>query len=377
MITLRQPSRLFAVLALLFTVALPSLAAAEKATPNDVARMLAGMAPAATSPLATLTSERSWQAHARVFDQAWKGLDQRQISRIRHWSETNLPVRRPVMFYMFSGPDFLYANALLPGASTYVLSGLEPVGRIPELSPTVRRSLPQTLQSLRGSMNSILNYSFFKTKDMRVQLAGGTLNGTLPVIYVFMARSGMTIHEVDLIKLANDGAVSVVGSADVATGARIAFSSGDGPKQTLYYFQTDLSNHGVKNSGFLKCCELLGVGDSLVKSASYLMHSDSFSTVREFLLTRSQVLLQDDSGVPIRYFEQDDWNLRPYGKYLGPIALFAGQNQPQLGQLFRKSAQRIDFGIGYRWRSQESNLLLATKKSQTAAQTSETAAPGR
>jgi hypothetical protein len=119
------------------------------------------------------------------------------------------------------------------------------------------------------------------------------------------------------------------------------------------------------------------VGDSLVKSASYLMHSDSFSTVREFLLTRSQVLLQDDSGVPIRYFEQDDWNLRPYGKYLGPIALFAGQKQPQLGQLFRKSAQRIDFGIGYRWRSQESNLLLATKKSQTAAQTPEAAAPRR
>ncbi len=373
----KQTTRLWAALALLFVMAMPLPASADKTAPDDVARVLAGMMPAATSPLLPLTQERSWQAHARVFDQSWKGLDQRQLSRIRNWSQATLTARRPVMFYMFSGPDFLYANALLPGASTYVLSGLEPVGRIPDLSPTVRRALPQTLQSLRGSMNSILNYSFFKTKDMRVQLAGGTLNGTLPVIYVFMARSGMTIHEAELITLAKDGSVAVVGLGEAATGARISFSSAGGPKQTLYYFQTDLSNHGVKTSGFLAFCEQLGMGDSLVKSASYLMHLESFSTVREFLLSRSQVLIQDDSGVPVRHFQADDWDLRPYGKYLGPIALFAGQNQPQLGQLFRKSAQRLDFGIGYRWRSQESNLLVATKKNQTAVQTLETVAPNR
>ena len=32
------------------------------------------------------------------------------------------------MFYMFSGPDFLYADAFYSKASTYVLGALEPVG---------------------------------------------------------------------------------------------------------------------------------------------------------------------------------------------------------------------------------------------------------
>ena len=32
------------------------------------------------------------------------------------------------MFYMFSGPDFLYADAFYSKATTYVLSALEPVG---------------------------------------------------------------------------------------------------------------------------------------------------------------------------------------------------------------------------------------------------------
>ena len=35
------------------------------------------------------------------------------------------------MFYMFSGPDFLYANAFFPNASTYILCGIEPVGPVP------------------------------------------------------------------------------------------------------------------------------------------------------------------------------------------------------------------------------------------------------
>ena len=35
------------------------------------------------------------------------------------------------MFYMFSGPDFLYADAFYSKATTYVLSALDP-GPVPE-----------------------------------------------------------------------------------------------------------------------------------------------------------------------------------------------------------------------------------------------------
>ena len=37
-------------------------------------------------------------------------------------------------------------------------------------------------------------------------------------------------------------------------GVRIIFAGSDGQEKTLYYFSTDLSNSGVKASGFLKFC---------------------------------------------------------------------------------------------------------------------------
>jgi hypothetical protein len=144
---------------------------------------------------------------------------------------------------------------------------------------------------------------------------------------------------------------------------KIVFSGSDGKAQTLYYFRTDISDDGLKKSGFLKFAGELGKGDSFIKSASYLPHYDSFSKIREFLLDRSQALVQDDSGIPIRFFKPDEWRLRPFGRYLGPIGEFPGRYQKGLNDLFHRSnTPRLDFGVGYRWRPNESNLLLAEKK---------------
>jgi hypothetical protein len=98
------------------------------------------------------------------------------------------------------------------------------------------------------------------------------------------------------------------------------------------------------------------------------MHSDGFKQVREFVLAKSQVVAQDDSGIPVRFFAAKDWELHPFGNYLGPISLFPGRNQPAMRELFRKGrAEPIDFGIGYRWRPRESNLLLAVRSATRAA----------
>ena len=124
----------------------------------------------------------------------------------------------------------------------------------------------------------------------------------------------------------------------------------------------------MKNSGFLAFCEKLGVGDALLKSASYLLHRQSFARARQFLIERSRSIVQDDSGIPMFAFKPDEWQLDLFGKYLGPIGTFPEHNQPKLRQLYQQGKpQKLDFGIGYRWRPNESNLLLAVKKSAKAA----------
>src|SRR5258707_13140362 len=96
--------------ATMFLAAAAAAHAADRVTADDTARFLAGMAPSPDSPLTPLTKDPAWQRHARFFDAAFARLEQRQLSTIRSWAETNLAAPRPRMFYMFSGPDSLDAN---------------------------------------------------------------------------------------------------------------------------------------------------------------------------------------------------------------------------------------------------------------------------
>jgi hypothetical protein len=337
--------------------------AAETVSANDAARFLAGMPPSATSPLTSLTKDPSWQHHAKFFDGAFAQLEQRQLSKIRNWAATNLAAPRPVMFYMFSGPDFLYADAFYSKAKTYVLSALEPVGSVPDLARLPLEGIDSTLVNVERSLGSILNFSFFITKQMKTDLNAGQVSGTLPILYVFLARSGKTIRDVSLIALDDKGGLHLANEnpgRNATRGVRIIFAGNDGEERTLYYFSTDLSNDSVRSSGFLKFCERLAPANSLVKSASYLMHAGNFTTVRDFLLANSATIIQDDSGIPLGNFDPAKWRFSPFGRYVGPIAEFPGRYQPKYAELFRRS-QPIDFGIGYRWRAFESNLLLSVK----------------
>jgi hypothetical protein len=337
--------------------------AADTASADDTAKFLAGMMPSADSPLTPLTRDPSWQRHAKFFDSAFAQLEQRQLSRIHAWSDSNLAAPRPTMFYMFSGPDFLYANAFYPKATTYVLSALEPPGSVPDLAKLPRGGVGAALYNVEHSMSSILSFSFFITKNMKVDLHAGQISGTLPVLYVFLARSGKTIKSVTSVAIDDKGSLLTGGEnpgPNAARGARILFAGADGVEKTLYYFSTDLSNPGVKASGFLKFCATLAPGNSLLKSASYLLHSGSFTTTRDFILANSATVIQDDSGIPLTYYSPKKWRFFPFGRYAGPISEFPGRYQEAYAELFQR-AQPIDFGIGYRWRTHESNLLLSVR----------------
>jgi hypothetical protein len=359
-------------IALLFVSAFP-VRAADTVTSDDTAKFLAGMMPSADSPLAPLTRDPSWQRHAKFFDTAFAQLEARQISRIRAWSDTNLAAPKPTMFYMFSGPDFLYANAFYPNATTYVLSALEPPGSVPDLTKLPRGGVGAALYNVERSLSSVLSFSFFITKQMKVDLHAGQISGTLPILYVFLARSGKTIKSVSAIALDDKGAAYFGNESpgpNAVRGARIIFAGSDGVERTLYYFSTDLSNSGVRASGFLKFCSTLAPGNSLLKSASYLLHSGNFTTVRDYILANSATIIQDDSGIPLVYYSAKKWRFFPFGRYAGPISEFPGRYQESYAELFRR-AQPIDFGIGYRWRSHESNLLLSVRLPDDGSPSSE------
>lgn len=360
-------------LGFLALAAVPQSYAADAASFDDTAKFLAGMPPSESSPLAALTKDKTWQQHAKTMDKAFATVEKSPLAQIRAWSAANIKSYQPTLFYMFSGPDFLFADAFFPQATTYVMAGLEPTGDIPDLMKARR---PGSIAGIAGlghleaSMRTLLSLSFFITVDMREKLNESALRGTIPILYVFLARSGKQLRDVSLVYIDGEGAVHPEDkkAKSSARGVKIVFAAADGRERTLYYFVTNLDNAGTKTGGFLKFMEKLGPADSFHKSASFLMHGTQFTRIRDFIVANSTTVVQDDSGVPYRFFDEKDWQLQAFGRFPEASELFPEGYQPKFRDLFRKDrAGKLDFGIGYRHRIGESNLLLAVRKAKAAA----------
>ncbi|MGF1490405.1 MAG: hypothetical protein ACFBSE_25225 [Prochloraceae cyanobacterium] len=331
------------------------------------AKLLAGVKVEDNTNFANNIQQASyWLNHHNTLQNSWAKLEATQLSKVRRWSTAELAgIHQEVrdVFYPFSGPDFLYAYNLFPKAKKFVLVGLEPVGKLPDLTVNSGNNNNYKLQQARGSLYAILQWSFFRTNDMKVDMAK---QGNLPVIALFMARTNNKILDVEYISLDGNGEVKKEGIGSIP-GVKIDFvSAGEKEPKTLYYFSTDLSNHGLQQrpqlTKFVK--QELNQPVTYLKAASYLMYYNSFSQIKNFILSESSKLLQDDSGMPLTSFDRNQWDLTFYGNYTQPISLFSNRYQPQLRRIYQsdRSIKPLDFGIGYKFQVNQSNLMLADLK---------------
>ena len=331
----------------LLTVSCGSVFAQNTASLDDTAKLLAGLP--VNGPLTAFSQDQRWKGHAAAMDNAWKTKDYFQLGPIAAWMGSHAPEcyhSGGTMYYMFSGPDFLYAYAFFPNASTYILAGLEPVGQVPDVARMNPDTLAANLSALRGSMTTLLVTHYFVTEEMKASLGHSNLSGTVPILYVFLARLGCTVLDTTFVHSPADG-------------VRITFSR-NGRSQTLYYFKTDLSGG---SSAFLRWCAARGPGVSLVKAASYLMHGEGFSGVREFLLNHSSCIVQDDSGIPLRAFNKN-WALELYGRFIPHGEKFGKYDQAALSEIYHRNPPppELGFAFGYWWQAERGLLILARRK---------------
>jgi len=326
----------------------------SRSSSDEQAKFLAGIDLPNDSGLAPLQSTPAYRDHARQFSKAWSNFNATHFSKMQAWSQSELQPKLPpasVLLYMFGGPDFVNAFALFPNMPVMVLAGLEPIGKLPELTQLSEPQLATALAGLRTSTDSTLKWSFFIRKDMKVELERGDLRGVAPILYAFLALSGNTIERAEYTRIAGSPAL------------RIAYrQNASSPQQILYYVNANLSNGATKS--LFAWLSSLGSSIGYLKAASYLMHGDEFSSIRDFLLTRCAAILQDDSGIPYRYFSPERWQVYLYGKYTRPIELFKTRYQNDLYNAYQNSGtvDFLPFGTGYQWRPGDSNLMLAVRK---------------
>jgi hypothetical protein len=76
--------------------------------------------------------------------------------------------------------------------------------------------------------------------------------------------------------------------------------------------------------------------------------------------------VQDDSGIPFRFFQPEEWDVALHGVYDNPIPLFKKLAQGDLRKAVKeKSTGVLPFSYGYHHQKEQSNLLIAEKKTTT------------
>ena len=341
---------------------------------DDVGRFLAGLPGRPGSPFAGLERSDAWIAHRRELDQLWSGVESRLFPAIHKFQRKELgtaPLRSALVFYPFSGPDALMLTLFFPDSPAYVMVGLEPAGTLPAPKRLIAEDLGPYLTEMRAAIYSELHRSFFITRQMDRQFRGQVTDGLLTPIIELLARTNHNILGIRCIRLNEKGEV-VVRSVNYRApghignkGVEIDFrSDSDQLVHRLYYFSVNLSDERLReNPPFLTFLSRLDGMTTFLKATSYMPHQSGFSMIRALVEGSSAAILQDDSGIPYRFFDPKTWNVQLYGAYDRPYGSFKGFEQQDLKAAYATSAAKpLTFRIGYGFSRIPSNLLLATRR---------------
>jgi len=338
---------------------------------NDVGRFIAGLPGTTGSPFAKLEETPAWIEHRRRLDEAWHKAESPLISGLQEFQKQELgdPVLQTApVFYPFGGPDALTLTLCFPKSPTYVMVALEPAGTLPTPSQFERKDTPKYLAEMRDTVDSELTRSFFITRQMDRQFRGQITDGLLLPILHLLVRRNNTILGFRYVRLDEQGRV-IDRAADYKAptrfgnkGFEIEFrADSDQSSHKLYYFSVNLSDDRLReNQPFLTYLASRKGNTTLLKATSYMTHKPEFSIIRNQILANSAAVLQDDSGIPYKYFQTASWKTQLYGDYNRPYGSFRWLEQPDLRKAYAAPGTKpLSLHVGYGYSKIASNLLLS------------------
>ena len=341
---------------------------------NDISLFIAGLSVDSSSRFNDISKSSEFIQYEKTIETTFSKFRKRKLQNLEYWRDSSLvDINNSTedVLYPFSGPDIIYAYSVLPKAKNYYLFGLEPVGIIPDIENYKASSLPVLFKTINTSISDNLNLSFFITRKMKVELSAPAIKGTVPILLFFMSRMHLHIQNIVPVHIDENG--KIVRSSDsienttsktFKNGVEISFIRPNENKLShVYYFSLNINNSGFNDLPRLSMLinSLNNTTTTLVKSSSYCMHAEKYSTIRNLLINKSDNIIEDDSGIPYSFFDQKDWKVNLYGSYSKPISVFKEFMQEDYKEAFQKSAAPINFRFGY---SYPSNILVARKKSK-------------
>jgi hypothetical protein len=345
---------------------------------NEAALLFAGKEIPKESKLYQYAESAFYKSYSRQMESAWNSLQRPNLQKINEWWKAYKPSSYPdTVLYPFSGPDIMNALTFFPDADNYIMFGLEQPGIIPDPHAMTADQINRGLNGLRNSLGDILHMNFFKTEGMAAEMSNKSFNSIAGIIMYFLSTNGYTVVGARKIVIDAKSNVAAGNPSDNridwqnppksrVPGVEISFRKGSGKTQTVRYYMLNVIDHAlaVSSPNFIPYIKKEGPYATIIKSASYLMHNDNvkFTKIRSAILATTDYLVQDDSGIPLRYFKPGKYKLDFHGYYNGPIGLFANRMQYDLKKAMdAKSTGRLPFSYGYVYKPGQSNLMTAER----------------
>jgi hypothetical protein len=337
---------------------------------DEVAALISGVKQ--TGKLAAWHDSTVWSSHREFIDKNWAKVEKNRLVPMAGWTNKEMSAISQTIstaFYPFSGPDFMTVNAFFPQASKVIMLGLEPVGALPKVEKFNKEESTDYSENLKRSLTEIFERSYFITEYMLRDFQRQKVNGTLPVICFFMKRSGHVIDSLHYIVKTEKGTLQEVDYADnvKAIGVRVTCHKA-GLVKNVYYFKYDVSNQYFNDTAaFFKFVKAnVANAATYIKSASYVLHANFMSNMKKMILSGSNVILQDDTGIPYDEIAgSGGWNIKLFGEYSQPIKNFPYlRMQKSIMAAYEKdtaSVPKLPFHLGYHWTTGKDVLMLATK----------------
>ena len=273
----------------------------------------------------------------------YQRFNEKYVTPARAFFDSVRPSELPqVVVYPFGGGDLVSALVTYPGAREITTISLEHAGDPTRLSSLSKTALRGSLAEFREAVRGLLTNNDSTSENMRKLERGGIpgqlsfhLTGATALGYEPVSLKFFTLDESGQIHYLTEQEIATLApvrakrkkSSWVDTDFSTAFTNmeltlrkaGDpsAPLVVHRHFAANLANNGFRGSALEKHLLAKGQVAAITKAASYLLWSESFAGIRDYLIGNVVWMASDATGLPTRYAKKAGLVQTTYGRFAG------------------------------------------------------------
>lgn len=285
------------------------------------------------------------EKHKAIMDKSWEKLLSTKEKIQNHLKQKSIHLESDTVVYPFSGIDVLNLFAFFPNSKSYILFGLEDPGFPTNYNEQNEREKQIVKHGISSLSEHLAGRNYFTYRKMKEETKKRELNGAYPVFVAFLRRMDKEILDSN-IELIQGNGIQYKGFS------LLLYDKKSNLTQKFTYYKIFLTGkEGVNGDGLTEYFSNLGPKAVFTKSAEYLFHGEKRALFRDLLLKDTKLIVQDESGFPLRLFPTENWDKHILGRYERSWNLsgaVAPEEQKELKDLSEKTANDpLPFPFGY------------------------------